>query len=96
MVLVHRDASTLLLYQDLFGYSLGRGPIFSWQPRNMQYTQDQTVTDREQIETCTTTLKKLQATNADIESAALISANGTLLAWSWLISSEDAEKAADH
>jgi predicted regulator of Ras-like GTPase activity (Roadblock/LC7/MglB family) len=94
IVELNQHASLTLFYQDLFGYGLLGGPIFPWRPRNSEYTQVQGVTERQQTESYVTALKKLQATNEDIESAALIGVDGRLLAWSWLVSDEDAQKIA--
>jgi predicted regulator of Ras-like GTPase activity (Roadblock/LC7/MglB family) len=94
IVVGYPQARSSLFYFDLFEYSLG-GPIFPWQPRNSEYTDGQGVTERQQTEAYVTALKKLQGTNEDIESAALIGVDGRLVAWSWLVSDEDSPKIAN-
>jgi predicted regulator of Ras-like GTPase activity (Roadblock/LC7/MglB family) len=53
------------------------------------------VTERQQTEAYVMALQKLQGMNENIESAALIGLDGKLVAWSWLVSNEDAPKIAN-
>jgi uncharacterized protein len=50
--------------------------------------------DKKQTEAYVEALRDLQATSADVEGAALISAEGDLLAWNWNIPDEAGRKAA--